>query len=167
MAVSGPLALPGCCGAPRARSSSSSGWASGSSRTTSSGRLAVLVSCFGLAEVGVLGRGRTPSTPVDLQSTSMRCALRRTTKPPPSPRFSYRLPFLSSFFRNAAVDFHGGWWHWGPPRCEETATAALVSPTRAADRRGLASPPRCRVERDVGSPTGTGDGKPRVAAGTS
>ena len=45
--------------------------------TTSSSLLVVLDSCFDLVEAGVLGRGRTPSTRVDLPSTAMRCALRR------------------------------------------------------------------------------------------
>ena len=56
----GPRRCHAAEGAPRARCSSSSGWTSGFLRTTSSGRLAVLVSCFGLAEMGVLGRGPTP-----------------------------------------------------------------------------------------------------------
>ena len=73
----GATALPGCCGALRAWSTSSFGWASGSSRTTSSGELVVLDSCFDLVEAGVFGRGRTPSSRMDLPSTSMRCALRR------------------------------------------------------------------------------------------
>ena len=55
---------------------------------------------------------------------------------------------------------------------EEAATAALVAPTRATDRRhgacrGLASQPGCKVGRCARSPTGTEDGKLRDSVGAS
>ena len=59
----GASALPGCCGTPGERLSSSSGWVSSSSLTTSSRRLVVFDSCFDPVEAGVFGCGRTPSTP--------------------------------------------------------------------------------------------------------
>ena len=68
--------MPCCCGTLVVRSSSSSGWVSSSSLTTSSRELIVLDSCFDLVEVGVSGRGQTPSTLVDLPNTATRCTLR-------------------------------------------------------------------------------------------
>ena len=70
-------ALPGCCGTPRTWLSSSSGRMSSSSSPTSSSGLVFLVSCFDLVVAGVLGRGQTPSTLVDLPSTATRCFSRR------------------------------------------------------------------------------------------
>ena len=71
-------ALPGCCGTPMERFSSSSGSMSTSS-LTSSRELVILDSCFDLfeAEASVFGCGRTPTTRMDLAITSTRCGLRR------------------------------------------------------------------------------------------